>query len=77
MERKAAPACPKCAAAETIPIMYGYPNYEAFLEQEAGLIKLGGCLIDPSDPNWYCKKCGHAWQQVVAAIRRFERTGTR
>lgn len=48
--------CPKCHG-ELIPIIYGLPSYETFLKQEKGEVKLGGCMVNPNNPNYYCKTC--------------------
>jgi hypothetical protein len=71
---KVTPPCPGCGAAETIPVMYGYPSYQAFQQQEAGLIMLGGCLVDPDNPDWHCKVCCHEWQQPTKTPKQAEPT---
>jgi hypothetical protein len=48
--------CPKCHS-QLIPIIYGLPTHEMFLKQEKGELILGGCVISPNDPKYYCKKC--------------------
>jgi len=55
--------CPKCKSNNIIPIMYGYPTYEAFEEAEKGNIKLGGCevIIGCDMPDRFCKDCEHEW----------------
>lgn len=49
--------CPYCGAGQIIPIVYGLPNNDLRLEAEKGLIYLGGCCVDESNPEWYCKLC--------------------
>ena len=51
--------CPRCKSARVVPIVYGYPNYEAHLEELAGKIVLGGCCRNESgiDPRWECLDC--------------------
>ena len=49
--------CPFCGKRHTVPIQYGMPGYEAFLDEQAGKIKLGGCVIMEGCPNRYCKDC--------------------
>ena len=49
--------CPFCGKRHTIPIRYGMPSYEAFLEEQAGKIRLGGCEISVDNPSRYCKDC--------------------
>ncbi len=49
-----APRCPLCGGVG-VPVVYGLPAYEAFLEQQQGLIKLGGCVVpDHGSPVWSC-----------------------
>jgi hypothetical protein len=49
--------CPVCRKNdEVIPIAYGYPGEEMIEDFEAGRIKLGGCVIEPDQPRWYCKR---------------------
>jgi len=51
--------CPGChAEIEPLPIIYGYPTPETFLEYEAGRLALGGCMIDPESPAFECPACG-------------------
>jgi len=57
-EKEAAP-CPRCEQADkVIPIIYGLPGED--LEQDAKNEKvvLAGCLVGPTDPAYYCKRCG-------------------
>lgn len=50
------PACPNCLKNDAvIPILYGFPDAEAFEKVEKGEAKLGGCI--PKQPEWHCKKC--------------------
>ena len=49
--------CPKCGSKEYIPIVYGYPSYEAFEKSERGEIVLGGCCVGPDSKRHICKKC--------------------
>lgn len=49
--------CPFCGKRHTVPIQYGMPSYEAFLDEQSGKIKLGGCIITEDDPRRYCKDC--------------------
>jgi hypothetical protein len=53
------PPCPRCGKSDkVIPIIYGMPGEELFREQEAGLVRLGGCIIsdEGKDLKWYCKR---------------------
>jgi len=49
--------CPFCGKRHTIPIQYGMPTHEAFLDEQVGKIKLGGCIISEDNPSRYCKDC--------------------
>lgn len=53
--------CPKCNSRKVVPIVYGYPapqTYEAF---QRGEIKLGGCIIEPGQPDYSCLECRYSW----------------
>ena len=62
---KAAPtrACPKCASAQTAPILYGYPaDMDAYMKAvKGGEIIGGGCVVEARSPAWGCLACGHRW----------------
>jgi len=58
----ARPKCPKCGSRDNVPILYGLPIGEAFEQEKAGKIKLGGCLVSPENPNRYCRNCGNEWK---------------
>ena len=58
--------CPKCGTKNTVKILYGMPTQEAFQKAEAGEIKLGGCSITESDPEYYCKDCQNEWSREQA-----------
>ena len=53
--------CPKCSSLNSIKILYGMPTDEIFLMSEERRIKLGGCCITGSDPEYYCKDCENEW----------------
>ena len=51
------------------------PNYELLLEAEAGKVKLGGCVISLSDPEYCCKDCEYEWnceQAIDKAYRKIK-----
>ena len=49
--------CPVCHKSDqVIRIVYGYPGQKMLEDAEKGIIKLGGCIIDPNNPKWYCKR---------------------
>lgn len=58
MKRK----CPKCNLNKVIPILYGYLSGDMLKKAEMGEIKLGGCIVTPENPKWYCKDCGNEWK---------------
>jgi hypothetical protein len=49
--------CPKCGETNIIQIFYGIPCSEIGEKAYGGEIILGGCCVDPDNPNWNCKKC--------------------
>lgn len=53
-------SCPECGTTDPIEILYGYPSGEMFEAAEAGLIALGGCIVDPDNPAYRCRNadCG-------------------
>ena len=58
--------CPHCGSLNVVRILYGMPTHEAFLLYEEGKIKLGGCCITDSDPEYFCKDCEHEWDKQEA-----------
>jgi hypothetical protein len=55
--------CPKCKSTEdVILIQYGYPSKRMIEDRECGKIILGGCIVSPENPDWYCKKCDYKWK---------------
>jgi hypothetical protein len=49
--------CPICNKTdEIIPISYGEPTSKILKQAKKGKIKLGGCILDPCNPHWYCKR---------------------
>ena len=52
-------SCPQCKSNMIIDIVYGYPGDELQDEASRGKVKLGGCLIEPDNPEYRCKSCGH------------------
>jgi rubrerythrin len=50
--------CPRCRAEIVpVPIVYGYPSPELFLEADAGKVKLGGCIVGDESPDFACPAC--------------------
>lgn len=49
--------CPICKQTdEVIPIEYGEPTNKRLKQAMKGKVMLGGCMISPCNPHWYCKK---------------------
>ena len=50
--------CPRChAQIQPVPIVYGLPTREAWLEAQSGRIRLGGCVIGDESPDYACPEC--------------------
>lgn len=56
--------CPKCGSKNIIPIVYGYPSYEAMKAEKEGKIKLGGCIVEFYANDKYCNNCGYEWSRL-------------
>lgn len=54
--------CPACKEKTGVEILYGEPTYEAFEMYMRNEIAIGGCIIDPDNPERECTKCGHQWR---------------
>lgn len=65
MAAKKSTICPKCASKSTVPIIYGYPSPELHIKAEQGKAILGGCTVNPDDPERQCKDCGYKWRSGV------------
>lgn len=66
--------CPNCGSSNIVEIIYGMPTREAFLEEKAGKIKLGGCVVQPHSPDKFCKDCEFEWLagDVYAGLQGIE-----
>jgi len=52
------PPCPKCKSHNVIPIKYGLPPNDEWLEPaRRGEFEWGGCCINGKSPLWRCKTC--------------------
>lgn len=58
--------CPNCGSKKTLKIIYGMPTHDTFLKAEEGKIKLGGCLVMDSNPEYYCSECNFEWNRATA-----------
>ena len=43
--------CPRCDAADPVPILYGMPTGEAGQAAARGELVLGGCAVGPDAPD--------------------------
>jgi hypothetical protein len=49
--------CPVCNKSdEIIPIVYGEPTDKSRKQAKKGKLRLGGCISDPCNPHWFCKR---------------------
>ncbi|EEG76045.1 hypothetical protein [Dethiobacter alkaliphilus] len=55
--------CPACGSAETVEIVYGMPDAEAFEAEKLGEVYLGGCCVSDNDPERICKRCGREFSR--------------
>ncbi len=56
--RKRPRMCPACGSRAVRRIVYGMPGEEMMRKAEAGLIVLGGCVIEQEQPHHTCGDCG-------------------
>ncbi len=49
--------CPSCGERRLVPIAYGYPGPQMWEAVDRGEIVLGGCIIEPDNPQWRCLSC--------------------
>lgn len=59
MTRAPGEACPACGADALVPIVYGFPTYDAAQAEDRGELVIGGCVLGFDDPTHQCKTCGH------------------
>jgi hypothetical protein len=73
------PVCPKCGSNNVLRIAYGLPTPKGEFDALAGKVILGGCMVEPGQPDRHCKECKHSWRNegepgVVARLMR-KKTG--
>ncbi|HBV88281.1 MAG TPA: hypothetical protein DEF42_16915 [Desulfosporosinus sp.] len=68
--------CLKCGSKNSVNIVYGMPSYELYQEAEAGKVKLGCCLLEPSNPEYACKDCEHEWNREQAIDHAYRKIKT-
>jgi hypothetical protein len=54
--------CPNCQSPDILDIVYGYPSNDLIEDSYKGKVRLGGCCVDESNPNWQCELCNHRWK---------------
>lgn len=57
--------CPRCAASDQIPIVYGMPDAATGRAAARGELVIGGCVVGPDAPDRRCWACGHEWLSGV------------
>ena len=62
-----ATTCPRCGAADLVPVIYGYPDAELFAREERGEVVLGGCVVTPDAPALVCRRCGAGAESLAEA----------
>jgi len=68
--------CPQCGSNNSIKIVYGMPDYELFIQAEAGKLKLGGCVISLGSAEYFCKDCEHEWNREQAIDAAYHKIKT-
>lgn len=58
------PWCPDCGT-RAIRVIYGRPAPAVVALARAGEIMLGGCLLAPECPRWWCRGCGSRLGQLA------------
>lgn len=62
--------CPRCSHTDLLGIVYASPTIELQRRIDAGTAVARGCILDPANPDWYCKGCGHEWFDADDPERR-------
>ena len=63
--------CPSCKEKTGIQIVYGMPSEAMIAKEELGEVALGGCVIEPNQPDRRCLSCGTEWQ-IKRKLTKFE-----
>ena len=58
--------CPRCGELGALPVVYGLPDIATMDLAEEGKVILGGCVLDPDDPDWLCLPCAKGPGQLTA-----------
>ncbi|WP_216918809.1 hypothetical protein [Synechococcus sp. CCAP 1479/9] len=60
------PPCPRCGN-HGIPIVRGFPGPETAALALIEKVKLGGCLVGPGQPAWWCASCDEGFWEPLAS----------
>lgn len=63
--------CPSCKTKSGVDIVYGMPSIDLAEQAELGEIALGGCEIEPNQPDRRCTACGAEWH-IKRKLTKFE-----
>lgn len=70
------PACPECGARGARRVVFGFPSYDDFDDDD---VHLGGCVAGPPLPRWRCRGCHEEFLTIsttrLAALRDVEEEG--
>jgi len=66
------PKCPYCDGSDLVEIVYGLPGEELQEAADRGEVQLGGCIVEPNNPDWACRSCGKRWRDEVEGRDRHE-----
>jgi hypothetical protein len=64
--------CPKCESLCMIPIVYGKPGERLERAAARGLVELGGCIVEHSNPTHRCLECRAPWRLDADESRLLE-----
>jgi hypothetical protein len=61
-----AQCCPSCSSKNVAEILRGMPGMSKGFSRvhDSNQIKLGGCIIEDGQPEWYCNECEHEWGEL-------------
>jgi predicted RNA-binding Zn-ribbon protein involved in translation (DUF1610 family) len=62
--------CPACGSRDVAEIVYGYPAFDQEWQAklEAGEWAIGGCVIEPDQPDYECHACGSAFRRDASVV---------
>jgi hypothetical protein len=63
MERQVLNKCPVCGSRRVAELIYGFviPDDALQAKIDAGLIAMGGCVVNDDSPIRECQDCEHRW----------------